>query len=80
MPVTGQITYDAAAVLDTLRRGDGWLLVFDNAESPAGLRPWLPDGLGHILITSRNPGWGGLANRVEVDVLTRPEAVTPLGR
>ncbi|MGH3887081.1 MAG: FxSxx-COOH system tetratricopeptide repeat protein, partial [Pseudonocardiaceae bacterium] len=39
------------------------------------LRAWLPAGPGHTLITSRNPGWGELAARVEVDVLPRPESV-----
>ncbi|HKR51479.1 MAG TPA: FxSxx-COOH system tetratricopeptide repeat protein, partial [Pseudonocardiaceae bacterium] len=58
-----------------LRSRSRWLLVLDNAESPDDLRPWLPDGPGHTLITSRNPGWGELVARVEVDVLPRPESV-----
>jgi hypothetical protein len=70
---------DTASAVGALRaylRGhDRWLLLFDNAESPADLRNWLPAGLGHTLITSRNPGWGELAARVEVDVLSRPESV-----
>ena len=38
-----------------------WLLVFDNAEDPAALRPYLPDRGGHhVLITSRNPAWSGI--------------------
>src|SRR5262249_58822687 len=52
-----------------------WLLILDNAESPGELRDWLPDGAGHILITSRNPGWEELAARVEIDVLPREESV-----
>lgn len=52
-----------------------WLLLLDNAESPGELRDWLPAGPGHILITSRNPGWDELANQVEVGVLPRPESV-----
>ncbi|MGH3993808.1 MAG: FxSxx-COOH system tetratricopeptide repeat protein, partial [Pseudonocardiaceae bacterium] len=58
-----------------LRMHRRWLLVLDNAESPRDLRDWLPAGPGHILITSRNPGWGELAARVGVDVLPRPESV-----
>ena len=80
LPVTGRVTTDAAAVLNALRRRDRWLLVFDNAEHPAALRPWLPDGPGHKLITSRYPAWGGLADTVEIDILTRAEAVTLLTR
>jgi tetratricopeptide repeat protein len=58
-----------------LRSHSRWLLVLDNAESSRDLRDWLPAGPGHILITSRNPAWGELAARVEVDVLPRPESV-----
>ncbi|MGQ0774073.1 MAG: FxSxx-COOH system tetratricopeptide repeat protein [Pseudonocardiales bacterium] len=70
---------DTASAIGALRaylRGQGrWLLILDSAESPADLRAWLPVGPGHILITSRNPGWGELAARVAVDVLPRPESV-----
>jgi len=39
-----------------------WLLVYDNAEDPSVLRSLLPDGdRHHVLLTSRNPAWGGLA-------------------
>ncbi len=58
-----------------LRDHSRWLLLLDNAESPGDLRAWLPIGAGHTLITSRNPGWGELATRVEIDVLPRPESV-----
>lgn len=69
-------TASAAGALCSYLRGKGrWLLVFDNAESPADLRDWLPAGPGHILITSRNPGWSELAARVEIDVLPRPESL-----
>ncbi|MGQ0775302.1 MAG: FxSxx-COOH system tetratricopeptide repeat protein [Pseudonocardiales bacterium] len=70
---------DKAKVVEVLRtylRGHGrWLLLLDNAESPDVLRDWLPGGPGHILITSRNPGWDELATQVEVDVLPRPKSV-----
>jgi hypothetical protein len=80
LPGTGQVSDDAAAVVDALRRREGWLLVFDNAASPDALRTWLPDGPGHVLITSRFPEWGGLADRLDVDVLPRPDAVVLLAR
>ncbi len=70
---------DTASAVGALRaylRSHGrWLLVLDNAESSRDLRDWLPAGPGHIVITSRNPGWGELAARVGVDVLPRPESV-----
>jgi tetratricopeptide (TPR) repeat protein len=70
-----------AAVLDALANMARWLLVFDNAEQPAELQPYRPSGGGgHVLITSRHPGWGGIGARVEVDVFARGESVLLLGR
>jgi tetratricopeptide (TPR) repeat protein len=66
---------------DELRQRDRWLLIYDNAEDPQQLRPWLPPGgQGHVLITSHNPAWGGLAVTLPVDVLERAEGVALLGR
>jgi len=64
------------ALWDELRHRDHWLLVFDNVEQPADLRPYWPaGGGGRVLVTSRNPAWGGMAVTVGVDVLPRNEAV-----
>jgi tetratricopeptide (TPR) repeat protein len=64
-----------AELLDDLRRGvphPRWLLVLDDAESPEAVMPFIPTGgAGHVLITSRSPGWSGFATR-PVDAL-RPE-------
>ena len=67
-----------AAVLGELRERGRWLLVFDNAEDPADVRPWLPGGSGHVLITSRERRWAEVAAPVEVDVLSRDESVAML--
>ncbi len=67
-----------AAVLAELRHRGRWLLVFDNAEDPADVAPWLPGGGGHVLITSRQRGWDEVAALVEVDVLPRAESVAIL--
>jgi transcriptional regulator with XRE-family HTH domain len=67
-----------AAVLAELRHRGRWLLVFDNAEDPADVAPWLPGGGGHVLITSRQRGWQEVAAPVEVDVLARAESVAIL--
>ena len=67
-----------AAVLAELQQRDSWLLVFDNAEDPADVRPWLPGGGGHVLITSRLHNWREIAVAVEVDVLARAESVAIL--
>jgi hypothetical protein len=46
-----------ARLRTALLRRNRWLLVFDNAEDPAALAPYLPDGPGQVLITCRNPHW-----------------------
>jgi len=65
-------------VLAELRHRCRWLLVFDNAEDPADVAPWLPGGGGHVLITSRQRGWDEVAAPVEIDVLARAESVAIL--
>ncbi|MFI6024129.1 FxSxx-COOH system tetratricopeptide repeat protein [Amycolatopsis magusensis] len=65
------------AVLEALRIGDPcarWLLVFDNADRPEEVRQFFPVGQGHVLVTSRNAQWAGVANAVELDVFKRSES------
>jgi transcriptional regulator with XRE-family HTH domain len=69
-----------AAVLAELRQRERWLLIFDNAQAPADVAPWLPGGAGHALITSRQRGWDEVAAPIEVDVLTRAESIELLRR
>jgi hypothetical protein len=66
-------------LLSDLARRPRWLLVFDNAESPLDIANYQPGGAGHVIVTSRSPGWGALGGRVEVDVLDRAETVALLG-
>ena len=65
-------------LLAELRGRDRWLLIFDNAERPSDVAGYQPGGAGHVLITSRYPGWGALGGRLEVDVLTRAETIALL--
>jgi tetratricopeptide (TPR) repeat protein len=61
--------------LDALAARDDWLLIFDNATTPADLEPLLPAAGGRqVLITSRTPAWHGLATPVPVDLLTLTDA------
>jgi tetratricopeptide (TPR) repeat protein len=73
-----------AAVLDALRKGvpyERWLVVFDNADQPETLRgELLPHGPGHVLVTSRNHRWQGVADAVAVDVFSREESLGFLTR
>jgi hypothetical protein len=72
----------AEAALEELRRDTTphWLLIFDNADNPKQLEPYLPRGSGHVLITSRDQAWTHSAEPLEVDVFTRDESVAHLLR
>jgi hypothetical protein len=72
------VTQTVERLLAELRGRGRWLLVFDNAERPADVADYRPGGAGHVLITSRFPGWGALGGRLEVDVLARAETVALL--
>jgi Tetratricopeptide repeat/Domain of unknown function (DUF4062)/NB-ARC domain len=63
-----------ARLLGVLQQRSRWLVVFDNAENPTAVRPYLPSGPGHVIITSRNPDWHGLAQGIEVAEFTRTES------
>jgi hypothetical protein len=65
-------------VLTELGDRSRWLLIFDNAEHPADIVDFRPRSGGHILVTSRTPGWGALGGRIEVDVLDRSDTVALL--
>ncbi|MGH3847052.1 MAG: FxSxx-COOH system tetratricopeptide repeat protein, partial [Pseudonocardiaceae bacterium] len=78
--VTDPVTAAVARLLGALGEQDRWLLIFDNAVDPTALVPYLPRGSGHVLITSRNPGWQELATPVEVNVFDRHESIALLRR
>ena len=65
-------------VLDMLRRGDPhsrWLLIYDDAPEPGIVGPYLPSGVGHVIITSRSRTWASESNAIEVDVFSPEESV-----
>ena len=63
LQVGDNVAEAAAAALEELRRDTTprWLLIFDNADDPKQLEPWLPTGNGHVIITSRNQAWTNTA-------------------
>src|SRR5262249_37583097 len=69
-----------ARLLGALRERDRWLLIFDNAEDPAALRPLLPGGRGEVLITSRNPRWDAPAALANLEGLGGDESSALLVR
>ncbi|GAA3384954.1 tetratricopeptide repeat protein [Cryptosporangium minutisporangium] len=78
VPVTADLDETVAAVRAALGAQDAWLMVFDNAPDAVALRRWLPDGPGHVLITSRDRGWRRVAEPIEVEPFTRGESIAYL--
>jgi tetratricopeptide (TPR) repeat protein len=79
VPLSDSNRDNARAVLAELRRTDiRWLLILDNADEVAGVLPYIPDGKGHVLITSRNLQWVDKATTMPVDVFKRPESIQHL--
>ena len=77
-PSASGIDLTTRAVLDALRRGEPysrWLLIFDNADQPEELQPFIPAGPGDVLITSRNHRWGPVVDTIPLDVFARAESI-----
>ena len=64
-----------------LRGLEGWLLIFDDADDVADIRPWLPTiplrtGVpGHVIVTTRRGGFRSLGQVMDLDVIDLPAAV-----
>jgi hypothetical protein len=61
-----------------LRSRGRWLMVLDNVPRREDIASWVPQGPGHVIITSRSPAWYGVAATIELDVFTRAESVALL--
>lgn len=70
--------HNARMLLQHLRKLPRWLVILDNAEDPEQIESWLPEGPGHVLITSRNPNWRGIAQPTALDVFTRADSLAYL--
>ena len=52
--------YSSRVVLDALQAGDpysDWLLIFDNVTKPGIIGRYIPQGGGHVIVTSRISEW-----------------------
>jgi tetratricopeptide (TPR) repeat protein len=66
----------AKSVLKVLASARDWMLVFDNAEDQAALKKWLPNGSGHVLITSRLSNWRAITEHVlDLHAFKRAESI-----
>ena len=84
---TGKTGRDPGRAVRHLLETDGerCLLVFDNADDPDALRPFIPEcGNAQVLITTRRQPTASLGAAVPVDVFTADEAMaflaTRIGR
>ncbi|ARP72273.1 tetratricopeptide repeat protein [Streptomyces pluripotens] len=71
------------AVRDALRRGEpysNWLIIFDGWDDPEGVNALLPQGSGHVLVTSRNRAWSEYTEVLEVPAFLRAESTSYLMR
>jgi MinD-like ATPase involved in chromosome partitioning or flagellar assembly/tetratricopeptide (TPR) repeat protein len=83
LPRSENMDESVRIVLDALRQGrpvNRWLLIFDNVDEPDDVREFIPQGAGHVLLTSRNQAWNREARAVEIDVFTREESIQFLTR
>ncbi len=68
--VTEWVQVAVARLLGALRERGRWLLVFASAQEPQDVMGFLPGGAGHVVITSWNSDWPGVAIPLDVEVFT----------
>lgn len=79
LKLSDNATESAATVVSDLHRRRRWLLVFDNAESVAGLRQYIPSG-GRVLVTTRRAGFDAIGDVLDLDTMPRAESIALLRR
>lgn len=79
IPALADLEMAVQAVKAWMASEDDWLMVFDNADDPAVLRPFLPPTRkgGRVLLTSRAQSFAcvGIKKTLRVDTLESAEAV-----
>ncbi|MGW4735860.1 FxSxx-COOH system tetratricopeptide repeat protein [Streptomyces shenzhenensis] len=83
LPIGGEPGERIRAVRDALRRGEphtNWLVIFDGWDDTDGISTLLPQGPGHVLITSRNRGWMEHTDILEIPTFLRAESTGYLMR
>ncbi|MFG2135979.1 FxSxx-COOH system tetratricopeptide repeat protein [Streptomyces sp. NPDC048650] len=80
LPVGQELGDRIRAVHEALRIGRPyrrWLLIFDSADDMEQIEDLVPDGRGHVLITTLTRDWSGSGSAQEIEVLpfTRVESV-----
>lgn len=73
-----EVARQVLQLLGEARADQRWLLIYDNAEDMDEIGVLLPPGRGHLLITSRNPGWKDRGKSLEIGVFRREESISHL--
>ncbi|MFF4116174.1 FxSxx-COOH system tetratricopeptide repeat protein [Streptomyces sp. NPDC001714] len=85
LPVGTELGERIRAVHEALRTGQPykrWLLVLDSADDMEQIEDLLPEGNGHVLITTLTQDWAASGNVTEIEVqpFRRPESVAYVRR
>ncbi|MFD7130881.1 FxSxx-COOH system tetratricopeptide repeat protein [Streptomyces sp. NPDC059894] len=85
LPVGQELGERIRAVHESLRTGNPyrrWLLVLDGADEMEQIEDLLPEGNGHVLITTLTQDWAasGSVTEIEVEPFRRPESVAYVRR
>ena len=84
LPAAATVQEQAQTVSEVLSRGEvvpRWIVVYDNAEDIEAVKQYLPDGGGHILITSQNAAWADQGARsLPIELFQREESISYLRR
>ncbi|WP_250297903.1 FxSxx-COOH system tetratricopeptide repeat protein [Streptomyces sp. A 4/2] len=81
VPTGANLDRSIAAAVERLRAtADSWLIVLDGAGDPAKVQALLPDGPGHVLVTTSQQEWSAEAELVQVNRFEREESITFAGR
>ncbi|MFF6963760.1 FxSxx-COOH system tetratricopeptide repeat protein [Streptomyces anthocyanicus] len=70
--------HNARTLLEHLHTQDRWLIILDNADDPHDFEGLIPTGPGHVLITSRNPGWNDRVHSLNLGVFARSDSLAYL--
>jgi hypothetical protein len=77
---TGGADAVARVLAHLTRQVEPCLIIFDDAVSAADLHPYLPNGQGHVLITSNSPNWQSEAHPIELASWSAEDGATYLTR
>ncbi|WP_320777073.1 FxSxx-COOH system tetratricopeptide repeat protein [Streptomyces sp. CRN 30] len=83
LPIGSEPGERIRAVRDALRRGEphgNWLLIFDGWDDTEGIGALLPQGTGHVLVTSRNRAWNEYSDILDIPSFVRSESTGYLMR